>query len=218
MSSIRLFDVKWSTTSAGPSPDHNRRTELFFMGCKIAAAGKPCEGCFNPALWHVAPDVTVRLPQDVAKQVQRFSPNKFITIVGGEPTDQLEGLTSLCKLLKEDGFHILLFTHHTLSYMSIRPQFHPLLYYIDVLIDGKYIRDKHIYNKDAGDGLHDAIGSANQTIWDLKAYRDTDAKFVQGFRAGDLAGVYILPNHEILYITNDKNVKPQLLYPLLESA
>ena len=34
---LKVFDVKWTSITAGPSPDSNRRTEIFLWGCNIAA-------------------------------------------------------------------------------------------------------------------------------------------------------------------------------------
>ena len=49
---LKVFDIKFDITTAGPSPlDNNRRIELFLLGCDKAMCGHPCPGCFNKKLW-----------------------------------------------------------------------------------------------------------------------------------------------------------------------
>lgn len=198
---IKLFGVKWATDEGGPSPDNNMRTELYFMGCERAAAGNPCDGCYNPDLWENRPGATVRTPEDMAVHIAKHAPNKFITIVGGEPTDQLGGLTELCKLLKADGFHIIVFTWKTLESLSMM-RHRELFENIDILVDGEYKADQRIYVEDIGDGFLGTIGSANQTIWDLKEWRDANfPEVINGHPAGDLIGFHVLWSGDLRYVT-----------------
>lgn len=205
---IRLFGVKWATDQGGPSPDNNMRTELYFMGCRKAMSGDPCDGCYNPDLWETRLDAITRSPQDMAEHIAKFAPNKYITIVGGEPTDQMEGLTELCKLLKAKGFHILVFSWRSLKIGStgnIHPAWRGLIQNIDILVDGAYKKSERIYNEDFEDGFHNTIGSANQTIWDLKEWNDAGRPgIINGHTAGELVGLYVLPNGDLRYITKDK--------------
>ena len=48
---LKVFDIKFDVTTAGPSPNDNKRIELFLLGCDKAMRGDPCEGCFNRRLW-----------------------------------------------------------------------------------------------------------------------------------------------------------------------
>jgi anaerobic ribonucleoside-triphosphate reductase activating protein len=209
---IRLFGVKWSTDQGGPSPDKNMRTELYFMGCERAAAGDPCDGCYNPDLWENRPGALTRTPEDMATHISKHAPNKFITIVGGEPTDQFEGLIALCKLLKADGFHIIVFTWKNLKNLMMHGsyRYRELIENIDILVDGQYRESERIYVEDAGDGFLNTIGSANQIIWDIKEWNDSGGnRGIYGHTAGELAGIYVLPNGDLRYITK-KNVWPKI--------
>ena len=211
---LKVFDVKWTSTTAGPSPDGNRRTEIFLWGCNIAAAGVPCKGCFNPKMWNVSDTAKDFDPVEMADHINKFAPNKFVTIVGGEPLDQLEPLAELVAQLKKHGFHIILFTHYELAELLGRNadldyeiDISRLLINIDVLVDGRYEASKRIYDEETGDGLHDAVGSANQVNWDIKGWADSLArKEIQGVKAGDLAGLYVCPDGELKYITKDESV------------
>ena len=101
---LKLFDVKLEATTAGPSPDNNIRTEVFLLGCKKAHQGDPCPGCFNSITWD---DSIAEWSYDLvelAAELNKTTPNKYITIGGGEPLDQIDNLIILCKELKKYGY------------------------------------------------------------------------------------------------------------------
>ena len=210
---LKIYDVKWTSNTAGPSPDSNRRTEIFIRGCKKAAEGNPCKGCFNPKLWNDTDTAIGRPPREIAEMVDEHAPNKFVTIVGGEPLDQVRPLAELVSWLKFYGFHIILFTHYTLEEIKIATvadeeygdDYLALFQNVDVLVDGEYDASQRIYDDEAGDGLHDAIGSANQVVWDIRGWRKGDSGTIDGLRAGDLAGLYICPDGSICYITKTED-------------
>ena len=205
MSVVKLYDIRWVSHTAGFSPiktkfGPNVRTELFFMGCKKAISGNPCKECFNPKLWKDITGARELNPANMAEHIEKFAPNKYITIVGGEPFDQPEGLTDLCEELKKRDFHIIVFTHYTLkgtfkqwkkysdyyfAFLKNRKMpdiiegwthdlFIRFLKNIDILVDGEYDKDKRIYDESLHDGFHDAVGSSNQIVWDLKEWRDNN--------------------------------------------
>lgn len=204
MSAVKLYDVRWVSHTAGPSPvktkfGPNARVELFFMGCKKAALGNPCDECFNPKLWNTVKGARELDPVKMAEHIEKFAPQKYVTIVGGEPMDQPEGLTILCEELRKRDFHIIVFTHYTLKetfkqwkvynnfFLQEKVKAPPdiiegwkhelfirFLKSIDILIDGEYDKTKRIYDENFHDGFHDAVGSSNQIIWDLKTWRDTN--------------------------------------------
>lgn len=204
MSAVKLYDIRWVSHTAGPSPittkfGPNARVELFFMGCKKAANGNPCKGCFNSKLWKNIAGARELNPKDMAEHIWKFAPQRYITIVGGEPMDQPEGLTVLCEELRKRNFHIIVFTHYTLKdtfkqwkvYNNFFPEkqvqappdiiedwthelFIRFLKSIDVLVDGEYDETERIYDENLRDGLHDAVGSSNQIIWDLRTWRETN--------------------------------------------
>ena len=108
---LKIFDIRCKTTTAGPSPVGKERTELFLLGCTKAAQGNPCQGCFNSSLWDSSKAEFGWDVEEVADKINEMAPNKYITIGGGEPTDQLNDLILLCRKLKEYGFHIIVYTY-----------------------------------------------------------------------------------------------------------
>jgi len=191
MKKLRIFNAKWTSMSAGPSPDGNRRTEIFLAGCKKAADGDPCPGCFNAELWRSEVFNAEVTPVECYKQIVKYAPNKHVTFVGGEPLDQVEPLSKLCYLLKTAGYKIIVITHFLgkdlIEQAKDNIDIRSLLENIDGLIDGEYDRTQRIWDDSkAGDGLHDVIGSANQRIYDFKRYREGLTSSPKSVAAGDI--------------------------------
>ena len=220
---IRLFDINWRTQTAGPSPNNNERIEIFLLGCNKAIKGNPCKGCFNSITWDKSKAEWSWNPHELADMVNEGCDpnNKYVTIGGGEPTDQIQMLIPLVKKLKEYGFHIMMYTWRNLlsmlkydsqgvdfnaSYEEIKE----LIKYLDIVVDGEYKQNERLYQQELGDGMLNSIGSANQIIWDLKAYNEQEnrpkikGKDLYGQYMRDLAGLYIKPyTNDLVYITKE---------------
>ena len=208
---MKIFNVKWTSKSAGPSPYENKRTEVFLAGCRIAMEGHPCKGCFNPDLWNPDHHVDDCSPEKAAANIIMHAPNKYITFVGGEPLDQLADLALTCEILKKAGYNICVITHYELKQLtSMMPNYYlsSLLDAIDLLIDGAYKEDERIWDEDKrGDGLHDVIGSGNQIVWDIRdSNRSVSIEHYDGIRAGDLTGLFMDNHGNLKYITKDEQV------------
>lgn len=206
---LKIFDIRWETTTAGPSPYDNKRTELFLLGCKKAAQGNPCMGCFNSPLWDSSIAEFSWDPEEVADRINELAPNKNITIGGGEPTDQIDYLIPLCKKLKEYGFHIIMYTWRDLerilrnhppyvfptdfdfSIHISRSKIKHLLKYLDIVIDGQFDVNEVLYDSSVCDGFLNSIGSGNQKIWDLKTMK---YKYMR-----DLKGIKLYKNNNLVY-------------------
>lgn len=166
-----IFDVRWSATTAGPSPFNNERTELFLLGCEKARSGNACKGCFNSMTWEVPKDATYYEPKACAENIIKHAPNRFVTIGGGEPTDQIKDLIIMCEILKTHGFHILCYTwHDSLKATNgdygenFKEDFLNLFSHIDGFIDGEFILEKRCYDTSKNDGLFNSVGSSNQRL------------------------------------------------------
>ena len=88
MAVIKLHDILWQTKNGGASPDDNRRTELYFAGCRKALSGNPCKNCFNPETWNFnyGSPFTVHTEDEVLAYME---PDyiKGITLLGGDPVE-----------------------------------------------------------------------------------------------------------------------------------
>ena len=162
MVNIAVFDIRYEIKNAGPSPHDNRRTELYFAGCDKAASGNPCKNCFNPMIWQ-RDKALVKSVQDFLDCLNKHNIPRFITLVGGEPTDQLDGLVEFGRLAKADGYHIILFSWHDVEWMKAKLE--AAVYYFAIIIPGEYIESRRIYDESKDDGLHNMVGSRNQYIW-----------------------------------------------------
>lgn len=165
MNTLFVGSVQPGSTDDGPG----ERTVVHLAGCSIR-----CPGCLNPALWSQDPgqELTAR---DLVDSLNGCR-NKKVTLMGGEPFDQPDGLSELCCLLKTGGFHIVLYSGHPLDYPAALPngkivlslaqmlgrheQILAILNHCDVLVDGPYLAhlrsDRLAYR-----------GSSNQRVIDL---------------------------------------------------
>lgn len=212
---MKIFNVTWSTNTAGPSPDYNNRTEIFLSGCQRAIKGNACKNCFNSKLWDSSKVEKTYTPKEIAFQIFLKAPNKYITIGGGEPTDQLKELVELCKELKSYGFHIIMYTWRSIqkilvnNYEGLLPNniqgakefgktFKELLNNLDIVIDGEFKEEEKMYKEYEGDGTFSSVGSGNQIIWDIPN--------MKGVHLRDIEYLAINPsNNKLYYIEKEKN-------------
>lgn len=145
---------------------YGKRLGVWVQGCK-----KECVGCISPELrsfsaGHVltAEQILDKLPRDAIID--------GLTISGGEPFEQVEGILELIKMFRsrytED---ILIFTGYTMEelYHGKSDKIKEIFENIAVLVDGQYIESKN-----SGVGLR---GSDNQRIHVFKChekYKDAE--------------------------------------------
>lgn len=112
------------------------RTVIFFSGCP-----HHCPGCHNPESWNVfnGLDYTVEQILDLTRK----NPLNEITFSGGDPLMQATAILPLAKALKAEGKNIWAYTGYTLEQLRNRNNQYEieLLTYIDVLVDGPFIRE-----------------------------------------------------------------------------
>lgn len=168
---INLYDYRINIRTAGPSVQDNLRSELYFAGCRKAEEGDPCRGCFNYQLWQREQGSQISI-QAIVDRLEDMRSVKSVTIVGGEPTDQLEGLIELCRLLKKYNYHILVISWHTYEDMlkDNPEQYEQLFDTIDALVDGQYDEHQRIYDDTHTNVMRSFIGSNNQKVVDLSQY------------------------------------------------
>ena len=104
MSTIFLNSIKFNRSLVdGPGV----RTVVFFQGCDLR-----CKGCHNKSAWDISKGTEVNI-KELVTLLEKEVVNKKITISGGEPLMQKEGLIELVKSLK--GFDIAVYTGHEIS-------------------------------------------------------------------------------------------------------
>ena len=207
---MTIFDIKWKVKTAGPTPAvlKNTRTELFLFGCKKAMSGNPCKGCFNPSTWNAsAATITHPAKEVVYNIITNPNFNGYLTIGGGEPTDQLDELIELCKTMKvyRPKCHIMVYTWHDLYKENLfeDEKFSELFNYIDMVVDGEYKEDQRLYNETALDGFTNSVGSANQTIWSKHYDSDLKSDIWLGIEMGMLKNIELTDSNELIYILKD---------------
>lgn len=162
MSTLNVALVIENTEAEGPG----RRYALWVQGCPIR-----CVGCCNPDMLPFT-EKTRRTPEDIAREVLA-SGVEGISVLGGEPFEQAEGLAALARLVKSAGLSVMIFTGHTLEALRARndPHTSALLSHTDLLVDGPYDQTKRTTGRRW-------VGSTNQTMHFLTdRYRPDDPVF-----------------------------------------
>jgi anaerobic ribonucleoside-triphosphate reductase activating protein len=85
-----------------------------------------------------------------------------LTLLGGEPLEQLPGVTALCEGAARRGLGVLVFTGHRLAEARARPGFEALWPHVDTLVDGRYEAGQPEPAPEAGGRRF--IGSSNQRL------------------------------------------------------
>jgi anaerobic ribonucleoside-triphosphate reductase activating protein len=128
------------------------RFALWLQGCSLA-----CQGCFNPETHSFEPRLAVAPCDLVERLVQDESAVEGITISGGEPFEQPDGLLELLRGVRaRTHLSVILFSGYTLPEIQALAQGNSILAHVDVLIAGRYDQTQRIAS-----GLR---GSANKTV------------------------------------------------------
>ncbi|MBI2413122.1 MAG: radical SAM protein [Deltaproteobacteria bacterium] len=107
------------------------RLVVFFQGC-----ARLCGGCFNPETHSFG--IKEFLPIDgIFERIQ--TPVEGITVSGGEPFAQTEGLILLLKAARERSLSTIVYTGYTIEELNKIEAAREALKYIDVLVDGPFI-------------------------------------------------------------------------------
>lgn len=146
-----------------------KRLLLFTQGCSLH-----CKGCVNKHLWQfgVGANITVEEVLGLCQDVEG------ITLHGGEPLDQSEGVLEIVKALKSVGKTVILFTGYQYKELSKSSQ-KRAWELSDLVISGRYVESKrNIYLQ--------FRGSTNQRVYrhrgKYKDYRVKDGKSVAVIR------------------------------------
>ena len=221
---LKVFDIKFDVTTAGPSPNDNKRIELFLLGCDKAMRGDACEGCFNRRLWDSnLAEFSCDIESLANWIIERTPENeRYITIGGAEPTFQIDHLIPFCKILKSAGFHIMIYTYRELLHefnISNKQYNTPnkipvskwiaLLENIDMIVDGPFIQEQRMYKEDEGDGFLSSIGSGNQRIWDIRFFNKYHQ--LRGYAMKALIKIQLGLNDDLIYYVKHDSKQREVL-------
>lgn len=150
MAWLNLGAVVDATQAEGPGI----RTAIWSQGCL-----KRCTSCCNPDFLKIKPANLTTIEQ----LKQRIELNKHtygiqgITLLGGEPVLQAQGLAEVAEFSQSLDLSVMLFTGYKLAELK-EEQFKgidKLLRYVDVLVDGEFELDSIEQNRNW-------VGSDNQ--------------------------------------------------------
>ncbi|QKG24370.1 4Fe-4S single cluster domain-containing protein [Actinomadura verrucosospora] len=160
---INVAETCVGTRALGPG----LRSVVWVQGCPFR-----CRGCLAPE-WIPFREARRAAPGELADELLADPDVTGLTLSGGEPMAQAEGLTAMVRAARaQRELSVICFTGFRRSELAGREDAEALLAEVDVLIDGRYVR-----SRDDDRGLR---GSANQRIHQLTG-RLTGA-------AGELAG------------------------------
>lgn len=148
--------IKVNDVANGPG----LRISLFTSGCT-----HHCKGCFQPETWNF--NNGEPYTSDVQKNIIEKSRSKYIaglSLLGGDPLDNVEGILTLLKEYREvfgNTKTIWLWTGYLFEEIISDEQMSKVLPFVDVIIDGQFIEDlKDITLK--------YKGSKNQRVIDIQ--------------------------------------------------
>jgi anaerobic ribonucleoside-triphosphate reductase activating protein len=125
-----------------------KRLGIWVQGCSIR-----CKGCMAPHTWEFDPKSAMSFEE--IEQYLAGCSTRALTVSGGEPFDQPEGLLQLLTLARKHHFEdILVYTGYT--YELLAQKYPHILRHVDVLVDGPF-----------QEGLESELiwrGSANQRM------------------------------------------------------
>ncbi|HET9624607.1 MAG TPA: 4Fe-4S single cluster domain-containing protein [Kofleriaceae bacterium] len=155
---LRVATIVDDTRAEGPG----RRWALWVQGCTVR-----CAGCCNPEMFDPRRGEAMSDAALVARitAAQRGGV-EGISVLGGEPFEQAAGVAVLAAHARAIGLTVMVFSGYRLDELRARPDAAPLLALIDVLVDGRFERDRPEPAPPAGRRW---IGSTNQERHHLSA-------------------------------------------------
>lgn len=157
-SSVRIAGFYHNSLTEGPG----RRSSVLFQYCPLK-----CKGCWTPQLHSKEAGELVSVEKLAGLLLDHNYERDGVSILGGEPFAQPEGLNALVKALRSKNCpHIVCYSGYTLEVLREKAARHPaigeVLGKIDILIDGAYVE-----SLSSSAGLW--TGSGNQRVIDLRA-------------------------------------------------
>jgi anaerobic ribonucleoside-triphosphate reductase activating protein len=133
--SLRVFRIYHNSVVEGPG----RRSVLQTAGCLLH-----CTGCIAVETWPLDSAVEMEVREVVERVLDpEGEPRDGVTVLGGEPFLQLDGLLALMKALKRRGQHVTLYTGYILEELTSRrdARIEEILALTYILIDGPFVKE-----------------------------------------------------------------------------
>ncbi|MFA9397464.1 MAG: anaerobic ribonucleoside-triphosphate reductase activating protein [Clostridiaceae bacterium] len=132
------------------------RSVLFVSGCR-----HNCDGCHNHAMQDYNYGEEIEIEDIIDRIKNNMQVARGVTFSGGEPFDKALELKALAKALKTLGINIWCYSGYLYEDIIKSTEKLELLKYIDVLVDGKFM-------KDLTEDSPKYAGSRNQRVLDAK--------------------------------------------------
>jgi len=157
---VRIAGFYHNSLTEGPG----RRSSVLFQFCPLN-----CKNCYVPELHSNEAGELISVEKLTDLLLDSNFERDGVTILGGEPFAQPEGLNALVKTLRQQNCpHIVGYSGYTLEILREKAETQTsigeILSDIDILIDGAYVE-----SLSSGAGLW--TGSGNQRVIDLAATR-----------------------------------------------
>jgi anaerobic ribonucleoside-triphosphate reductase activating protein len=149
---LHVAQIVADTEAEGPG----RRFAVWVQGCPMR-----CRGCCNPEMLRFEGGQPID-PHALAARAVATPGIEGVSLLGGEPFAHAEGCAALAQAVRAAGLGVMIFTGYTLDELrAMRDRGEPgvgdLLAACDLLVDGRYDRDKP-------DTSRRWIGSTNQQM------------------------------------------------------
>ena len=155
---VRIAGFYHNSLTEGPG----RRSSVLFQFCPLN-----CKNCYVPQLHSKEAGELISVEKLADLLLDSNFQRDGVTILGGEPFAQAEGLNALVKTLRKQNCpHIVCYSGYTLEVLrekaGTQSFIGEILSDIDILIDGAYVE-----SLSSGAGLW--TGSGNQRVIELKS-------------------------------------------------
>jgi anaerobic ribonucleoside-triphosphate reductase activating protein len=147
---LRVAQTIADTEAEGPG----RRFALWVQGCSLH-----CPGCCNPEMFAADKGGAFIDSSALAQRIIATPGIEGLSVLGGEPFEQPQGLALVCALVRAAGLSVMVYSGYTLAELTAKadPHVDALLAHIDLLVDGRF--EQHNPEK-----TRRWLGSANQHL------------------------------------------------------